>query len=436
MAARMVVAPREPLESPRSGAHISRGHRCQEHHAVDWLSARRRRPPNPKILLVGSAGGRELPGDRRGAVRVTGMHFSPNVPRTDAPTGRDHERGIQTPEAGRPADTDREVVETVRRIMGEDPPDATPAPAADSRPGPGYSATPPVPAVYAGTPSTAPGNGTAARPTTDSGLSAGASNGTGHGSQPTTEVAKEQAADVADSAKQAGTQVAQTVKEQAAGVTNEAGRQAKQLLAEAQSELSEQAAQQQQKVAGGLHALADELDGMVRGSEQDGVATDLARQAAEKARQIGTWLEDRDPGSLLDEVRDFGRRRPGAYLAIAAGAGILAGRLTRGLSASNDSIPTQRTISHPGVDRPAPVTAAGPEALTGQSSPPGATAGQSLQLDRGGYPHGSGQGVPAPTGLPAQGDDVTDPPMQVAPGPVPGLGATNVVGGPRGDLTR
>ena len=239
-----------------------------------------------------------------------------------------------------------------------------------------------------------------------------------------------------DSAKQAATQVAQTVKEQAAGVTNEAGRQAKQLLAEAQSELGEQAAQQQQKVAGGLHALADELDGMVRGSEQDGVATDLARQAADKARQIGIWLEDRDPGTLLDEVKDFGRRRPGAYLAIAAGAGILAGRLARGLSASSDSIPTQGTGYAPQMDHPVQVAARGPEALTGQFSPAGATAGQSLELDRGGYPHGSGQGVPASTGLPAQGDDVTDPPVRVAPGPVPDLGATDVVGGPRGDLTR
>ena len=339
--------------------------------------------------------------------------------------------GFSTPETGRPAGTDREVVETVRRIMGQDAPDA--ATASDSRTGPGYSATPSAPAVYTGTPSAPQVNDISSRPSTTAGLSAGGSNGHGTGGQQATEVAKEQSVDVADSAKQAGAQVAQTVKEQAAGVTNEAGRQAKQLLAEAQSELSEQAAQQQRKVAGGLHALADELDGMVRGSEQDGVATDLARQAAEKARQIGTWLEDRDPGSLLDEVRDFGRRRPGAYLAMAAGAGILAGRLARGVSASTDSIPTQRTRSASDADQ---VTARGPEELTSQFTPAGAAAGQSLELDRGGYPHGSGQGVPAPTGLPAEGDDFTVPPVQVAPGPVPGLGATNVVGGPRGDLTR
>jgi hypothetical protein len=36
-------------------------------------------------------------------------------------------------------------------------------------------------------------------------------------------------------------------------------------------------------------------------------------------------------------VRSFARQRPGAFLAIAAAAGVVAGRLTRGLTASGDS---------------------------------------------------------------------------------------------------
>ena len=87
------------------------------------------------------------------------------------------------------------------------------------------------------------------------------------------------------------------MKEQAGQVTAEAGKQAKQLLSQAQSELTEQAAATQQRVSEGLHALADELTGMAKNSEQDGVATDLARQAADKAHQAAGWLADRDPGS-------------------------------------------------------------------------------------------------------------------------------------------
>ena len=193
-----------------------------------------------------------------------------------------------------PASRRQEVTDTVQRIMGEDiAPPARPV------------TTPPLPAQN--------------------------SDGS------TTEVAKEQAAEVADTAKQAGAQVADTVKEQAGQVTAEAKNQAKQLLSQAQSELSEQAASTQQRVSEGLHALADELSGMARNSEQDGVATDLARQAADRARTAAGWLADRDPGSLLDEARTFARRKPGTYLALALGAGVLAGRLTRGLTAPTDN---------------------------------------------------------------------------------------------------
>jgi hypothetical protein len=192
---------------------------------------------------------------------------------------------------------------------------------------------------------------------------------TQEGDSSTTEVAKQQTAEVADTAKQAGAEVVDTVKDQAGHVTEEAKQQAKQLLFQAQSELSDQAASTQHRVSEGLHALADELSGMARNSEQDGVATDLARQAADKARTAAGWLADRDPGSLLDEVRSFARRKPGTYLALALGAGVLAGRLTRGLTApTSNATPTSRppathpdTATHPvtvgqpalpGTDRP------------------------------------------------------------------------------------
>src|SRR4029077_10670527 len=59
--------------------------------------------------------------------------------------------------------------------------------------------------------------------------------------------------------------------------------------------------------------------------------------------QAAGWLADRDPGALLDEVRSFARRKPGTYLAIALGAGVLAGRLTRGLTAPADDTPSGTT---------------------------------------------------------------------------------------------
>jgi len=220
--------------------------------------------------------------------------------------------------AGNAAARQQEVQDTVQRIMGED--------------------IAPLP-VPVNPPSTPP-----------------------NGDSSTTDVAKHQASEVADTAKQAGAQLAGTVKEQAGQVTTEAKNQAKQLLSQAQSELSEQAAGTQQRVSEGLHALAEELTGMAKNSEQDGVATDLARQAADKARQAAEWLGDRDPGSLLDEVRTFARKKPGTYLAIALGAGVLAGRLTRGLTAPGDDDAATNS-SAPTTSGPARQVSTGPSAL-------------------------------------------------------------------------
>ena len=70
---------------------------------------------------------------------------------------------------------------------------------------------------------------------------------------------------------------------------------------------------------------------MAANGGQSGVATEFARQAADRMHGAASWLEQREPGDLLDEVRNFARRRPGAFLIGAAVAGLAAGRLTRGL---------------------------------------------------------------------------------------------------------
>jgi hypothetical protein len=72
---------------------------------------------------------------------------------------------------------------------------------------------------------------------------------------------------------------------------------------------------------------------MANAPDQQGMASDLVRQAADRASSVASWLETRQPGDLLTEVQRFARNRPGTFLLLAAGAGVLAGRLTRGLTA-------------------------------------------------------------------------------------------------------
>jgi hypothetical protein len=143
--------------------------------------------------------------------------------------------------------------------------------------------------------------------------------------------AKEQAAAVGQGAAQAGQQVASTAKDEAQKVVAETGNQARDLLHQARSELSDHAGTQQQRLAAGLRSLGDELESMANHSEESGTATNLAKQAASRSRAAAAWLESREPSHVMRDVQDFARQRPGMFFALAAGAGVVAGRLGRGI---------------------------------------------------------------------------------------------------------
>lgn len=153
----------------------------------------------------------------------------------------------------------------------------------------------------------------------------------------TTDVVKAQAAAVGQTAGQAGQHVADVAQEQSAQVVAEAGRQAKDLLTQAQAELRVQVGAQQQKAVGELRSLSAELQSMSSGVENPGIASDFARQGSARADAIASWLDGREPAAIVNDVSNFARRRPGAFLAIAGGLGFFAGRLTRGLKAQSEA---------------------------------------------------------------------------------------------------
>lgn len=104
---------------------------------------------------------------------------------------------------------------------------------------------------------------------------------------------------------------------------------------------------------------------MAMASDQPGVASDLVRKAAERSSAVASWLDGRDPGSVLDEAKSFARKRPGTFLLLAAGAGVVAGRLARGLSAGAPEAPGSfvpaagTAIPPPAVDLPGAEAASG-----------------------------------------------------------------------------
>jgi ElaB/YqjD/DUF883 family membrane-anchored ribosome-binding protein len=147
------------------------------------------------------------------------------------------------------------------------------------------------------------------------------------GSVATSDVVCDEAAGVRRSVRDAGEHVTQTAVDQAKEVAAQTRQQAESLLQQGRQQLHDQAVFQQQKVALRLTTVADELRELAHNSSSDTVG-ELTRQGADQLHQFASWLHDREPGDLLEEVRSFARRRPGVFLLGAALAGVVAGRLT------------------------------------------------------------------------------------------------------------
>ncbi|MGW9586110.1 hypothetical protein [Microbacterium sp. NPDC055455] len=142
--------------------------------------------------------------------------------------------------------------------------------------------------------------------------------------------------------------VAGVAGEEVKGVAHDAKRAARGFFDETRSQLSDQASTQQHRAAGALRSTSDELQGLASGTAtgSGGMATSAVRAVGEQTRRVADWLEQREPADVVYEVRSFARRNTGAFLAIAAGVGVLAGRLTRALvSDARSGNGTQGTLA-------------------------------------------------------------------------------------------
>ena len=209
----------------------------------------------------------------------------------------------------------------------------------------------------------------------------------------TVKTAAHEAAGVAGTAKDEAVGVVETAKAEAGAVAHEAKDQIRDLYHQTTAELSEQAAIQQRRVADGLRSVGGELGSMAQNAE-GGVAADLVRQASTRIQGIAGWIGDRDPGSLLTEVKSYARAKPGTFIAVAAVAGLVVGRLTRALSegaaesGSGTSTPTASGLSGagatPNLDPAATTPAAVPGSTTSAGVGAGAGVGAAGATDAGG----------------------------------------------------
>lgn len=132
-----------------------------------------------------------------------------------------------------------------------------------------------------------------------------------------------------DEAKAQVGNLAGTTREEAANVAAEAKAQARNVLDDARTMIDDQTRSQRDRLVESARGFSGDLEQMAEAGP-DGMAGDVARQVADKLRSLSEHLDGREPSDLLEDVRDFARRRPGVFLLGALGAGVAFGRLARG----------------------------------------------------------------------------------------------------------
>lgn len=157
------------------------------------------------------------------------------------------------------------------------------------------------------------------------------------------------AGEVKDLALERGGDVAAVAKDELAKLTQEARGHAQDLWSQASSQLRDQVDTGRHQLAELLQSLTDELGELVSNTTQSGPITSLAKQAHHRGGELSHWLANTEPADLLTEIRRFARRRPAAFLGGAALAGVLVGRLSRGLMAAAQDSDTTSSSTAPGT---------------------------------------------------------------------------------------
>ncbi|KUG57637.1 hypothetical protein AVL61_16510 [Kocuria rosea subsp. polaris] len=176
----------------------------------------------------------------------------------------------------------------------------------------------------------------------EAGSSHPAETGTSNKKDVAAEQGKAEANQLKSEAADSGRRVKETAKDQAVAVKEEAAHQAQDLFGQLRSDLREQVGPQQDRIASTVRSVSDEINALSRGEKPESdYVTGLLGSVSGRVESVASSLENKDARELLDDVRRFAARRPGTFLAVAAGIGLLAGRATRGAKDS-DEITTDR----------------------------------------------------------------------------------------------
>ena len=170
----------------------------------------------------------------------------------------------------------------------------------------------------------------------DPGTAAGTSGGS------VSERASAAAQTATETAKDEARSVALTARDEAGAVVDEAKSQISRLAGEVREQVRSQATTQHERLVEQLRRGADELSDMSRGG--DSPVRGLVGEVADRTRRAADYMAYRGPDGVLADVQDFARRRPVVFLAAAAAAGFVAGRLGKGIAKGKTAEPSGRPL--------------------------------------------------------------------------------------------
>ncbi|QYG92285.1 hypothetical protein HC251_07410 [Iamia sp. SCSIO 61187] len=142
--------------------------------------------------------------------------------------------------------------------------------------------------------------------------------------------AAEQGKQVAGTAAEQAKGVASVASEQAATVGSQAVDQARTVLDSATGDVRDQLEQRLGTLAEAARTTADELQALVEGRPEDaGRTKEMAQTASQHIGRLADRADELGVQGVVEEVTDLARRRPVLFLAGAATAGILVGRMAK-----------------------------------------------------------------------------------------------------------
>jgi hypothetical protein len=178
-----------------------------------------------------------------------------------------------------------------------------------------------------------------------------------------------EASNVASTATDGARDVAREAGAQARAVTGEAKQQLDQLISQGRDELRQQAEQRSSQAAGQLRTLTEQFGALLAGRpEAAGPLVGYASDLQSHLHRLASRLEQGGAQGVMDDVTRFARRRPGAFLAGAAGIGFVVGRLVRAGAAGQGQ-------TAPSTADALPTSANGPAYEDRRLSPPAPSAG-------------------------------------------------------------